>query len=109
MASAAIVAAFQLNPGHSMEEVIPLVTKIREIGQGQGVQVVRLFTGFAGGGPKPFTAVTFYIEYADFGSLGTGTQGFLADPAWAPVVADLLAPDSPLEYMDTAIIMEVDF
>lgn len=109
MASAAVVAAFQLRPGHSLEEVIPLVTQVREIGQGQGVQTVRLFTGFAGGGPKPFTSVAFYIEYADFGSLGTGTQGFLADPAWAPVVADLLAPDSPLEYLDTSIIMEVDF
>ncbi len=109
MASAAIVAAFQLRAGRTMEEVLPLVTQMREIGQAQGVQAVRLFTGFAGGGPKPFTSVAFYFEYADLGSLGTGTQGFLADPAWAPVVGDLLAPDSPLEYIDTSVIMEVDF
>ena len=63
-----LIAQFRVKPGR-MEEAIALNKQYKPIGERHG-GTVRLYQGFAGGGPTPFTTLSITTQFASMEAMG---------------------------------------
>ncbi len=106
MAASMAVWTFRMRDTRRAEEGLALLHEFKAIGESNGLRV-RIWQGYAGGGPAPAQTVSVAFEGEDLGGLATSIQKASAAPEMGIFAQKAFTPDSPLEYLETAIANEV--